>query len=127
MINYNFWFSYILFLIIVGGILILFIYITRVASDEKFKFSIKIIIFFTIIFLSFISFIIRNLPHLSINNKILKLRDSARDIGVELSINKILNLPSNILFIILIIYLFITIIAIVKITNIKSGPLRQKF
>jgi NADH-ubiquinone oxidoreductase chain 6 len=35
----NFWFSYILFLVFLGGVLVLFIYITRLASNEKFIFS----------------------------------------------------------------------------------------
>jgi NADH-ubiquinone oxidoreductase chain 6 len=35
----NFWFSYILFLVFLGGVLVLFVYITRLASNEKFGFS----------------------------------------------------------------------------------------
>jgi NADH-ubiquinone oxidoreductase chain 6 len=35
----NFWFSYILFLVFLGGVLVLFIYMTRLASNEKFGFS----------------------------------------------------------------------------------------
>jgi hypothetical protein len=38
----KFWFSYILFIIIIGGILVLFIYITRLASNEIFISSNKI-------------------------------------------------------------------------------------
>jgi len=37
----SFWFSYILFLIFIGGILVLFIYVTSLASNEIFSFSIK--------------------------------------------------------------------------------------
>jgi hypothetical protein len=32
----NFWFSYVLFLVFLGGVLVLFIYMTRLASNEKF-------------------------------------------------------------------------------------------
>lgn len=32
----NFWFSYVLFLVFLGGVLVLFIYITRLASNEQF-------------------------------------------------------------------------------------------
>jgi len=39
----RFWFSYILFIIIIGGILVLFIYITRLASNEIFSPSNKIL------------------------------------------------------------------------------------
>jgi len=45
----SFWFSYILFIIIIGGILVLFIYITRLASNETFSPSNKILITTSII------------------------------------------------------------------------------
>jgi NADH-ubiquinone oxidoreductase chain 6 len=35
----HFWFSYILFLVFLGGVLVLFIYITSLASNEKFTFD----------------------------------------------------------------------------------------
>lgn len=53
------------------------------------------------------------------NNKILLLENS-------LILRKIYNFPLNIITIILIIYLFLTLIAVVKITNIFAGPLRIK-
>jgi len=40
----RFWFSYILFIIIIGGMLVLFIYITRLASNEIFSPSNKTLI-----------------------------------------------------------------------------------
>lgn len=42
-------------------------------------------------------------------------------------LNKLYNFPINFITIILIIYLFLTLIAVVKITNIFEGPLRPKF
>lgn len=44
-----------------------------------------------------------------------------------LTLNKLYNFPTNLVTIILIIYLFLTLIAIVKITNVFEGPLRPKF
>lgn len=44
----------------------------------------------------------------------------------NLLLNKLYNFPTNIISILLIIYLFFTLIAIVKITNIFEGPLRPK-
>ncbi|MGL5470365.1 MAG: NADH-quinone oxidoreductase subunit J [Shewanella sp.] len=35
----HFWFSYILFLVFLGGVLVLFIYMTSLASNEKFEIS----------------------------------------------------------------------------------------
>lgn len=44
-----------------------------------------------------------------------------------ISINKYIVYPNIIIYFILMIYLLITLIAIVKITKINYGPLRQKF
>nr|UYI30950.1 NADH dehydrogenase subunit 6 [Ceratosoma sp. HG0001] len=48
----SFWFSYILFLVYVGGLLVLFIYICLVSSNYPFKFSFHGLVFgFTLAFL----------------------------------------------------------------------------
>lgn len=44
-----------------------------------------------------------------------------------LTLNKLYNFPTNILTILLIIYLFLTLVAVVKITNVFEGPLRPNF
>lgn len=53
--------------------------------------------------------------------------ENLTDTEVFLRIRKFFNFPSRIILIIIIIYLFITLIAVVKIVNINYGPLRQKF
>nr|QNV11699.1 NADH dehydrogenase subunit 6 [Rhamphomyia barbata] len=45
----SFWFSYILFLIFLGGMLVLFIYVTSLASNEMFSMSMNLMIFSLII------------------------------------------------------------------------------
>lgn len=130
----SFWFSYSLFLIFLGGILILFIYITSIAANEMFKFSInlKFLIIVTILIFSFWIFIlifdfkilffnkIFNIDNISlINTKTLFFENN-------LILNKLYNFPINIITILLVNYLFLTLIATVKITNIFEGPLRPK-
>lgn len=44
----------------------------------------------------------------------------------SLVLNKLFNYPINILTIVLIIYLFLTLVVAVKIINIFEGPLRPK-
>nr|YP_009971848.1 NADH dehydrogenase subunit 6 [Olenecamptus bilobus]QNH68735.1 NADH dehydrogenase subunit 6 [Olenecamptus bilobus] len=122
---YNYWFSYIIFLIMIGGMLILFIYMTSVASNEKFKLSYKLILLtsFFLLFLSiliFMDFFFFNL------NFIDNLINQNSYFNFKLSLNKFINWPLNLNFYLMVIYLLITLIMIVKITNIKSGPLRQK-
>jgi len=44
----------------------------------------------------------------------------------KIILNKIYNFPINIITILLVFYLFLTLITSVKITNIFKGPLRTK-
>nr|UFR82835.1 NADH dehydrogenase subunit 6 [Eudicella tetraspilota euthalia] len=122
--NLNFWYSYIMFLIMIGGMLVLFIYMTSVASNEKFKFSIKITLFSLMmmtIFMSLFLFTDHFIPNISNMYEDTLTFNSV----FILSLNKFLNYPMVMILLLMIIYLLITLIAIVKITNMKKGPLRQ--
>nr|UBS93988.1 NADH dehydrogenase subunit 6 [Saperda tetrastigma] len=122
--SYNFWFSYILFLIMIGGMLILFIYMTSVASNEKFKFSSKL----TVMFITSMSPLLLLFSDFFFFNKMsnIDLINQSTNFWFSLTLNKFINWPQNLIFTMMIIYLFITLIMIVKITNINYGPLRQK-
>nr|AYW52256.1 NADH dehydrogenase subunit 6 [Cleridae sp. 1 ACP-2013] len=126
LLNFNFWFSYILFLVMVGGMLVLFIYMTSIASNEKFLFSnflIMLVISSTILMMMMMmmdSFMF-NLNLL--NNEILMKNDWTK---FNLSMNKFFNYPNLSIFCISIIYLLMTLIAVVKISNLNLGPLRPK-
>lgn len=126
--NYNYWYSYIIFLIIVGGMLVLFIYITRIASNEKFKYSNKIIslLIFTLL-IRIIIYVIVDKFIIYQDIITLEINSSNQSINWINSMSKYLNYPTNLIIIIIIIHLFITLIATVKITDISYGPLRQKF
>nr|ARH53880.1 NADH dehydrogenase subunit 6 [Heterocerus parallelus] len=117
----NFWFSYIMFIIMIGGMLVLFIYMTSIASNEMFNFS-KI--------LTFSSILTFNLSMMLITMMSKKLPDMnyfSQEYELELTLNKFFNWPSNLITITVILYLLITLIAVVKISNKSQGPLRQKF
>nr|UQJ73418.1 NADH dehydrogenase subunit 6 [Diamesa sp. 8XL] len=132
--NYSktFWFSYVLFLIFLGGMLVLFIYVTSLASNEMFSFSMKIFIMSIIIlFISLIMmFVMDNsmIANFLSNNEVYSMMDMKSFINENtVSLNKLYNFPTNMLTILLINYLFLTLIAVVKITNIYEGPLRPKY
>nr|QGT33435.1 NADH dehydrogenase subunit 6 [Ptecticus aurifer] len=129
MIFNSFWYSYILFLVFLGGMLILFIYVTSLASNEMFSFSTKMFflsmtsIFLIILFMLFIDktlisnifssdnmFNFMNLNNLLPNN--------------SLSLMNLYNFPTNLVTIMLMNYLLLTLIVVVKITNLYHGPLR---
>ncbi|YP_245507.1 NADH dehydrogenase subunit 6 (mitochondrion) [Haematobia irritans irritans] len=127
----SFWFSYILFLVFLGGMLVLFIYVTSLASNEMFSFSIKLmLISFTIFMLMILSlyFMDKNLlmQYFSIETQSISNLNSYI-MENSLSLNKLYNYPTNLLTILLMNYLLITLIAVVKITNLFKGPLRPMF
>lgn len=113
--------------------MVLFIYITRLASNEIFNFSVKLIIFIIIsIVIIVISYLIIDyiiINPLFKNSNIIEIINNIIIFKNEnlLSLNIIYNIPNNIITLILVNYLFLTLIAVVKITNINYGPLRQKF
>nr|YP_009995256.1 NADH dehydrogenase subunit 6 [Ochthebius puncticollis]QNP09646.1 NADH dehydrogenase subunit 6 [Ochthebius puncticollis] len=121
MLNFNYWFSYILFLIMVGGMLVLFIYMTSIASNEKFKFNTKLFMMFFIMMMLIMIMSYTDLFINIMNNFNFNFMNKEN----YLMLSKFYNKPSNLIMFMIIIYLFITLIAIVKITNFKMGPLRQ--
>nr|YP_009564775.1 NADH dehydrogenase subunit 6 [Henosepilachna vigintioctopunctata]QAY82226.1 NADH dehydrogenase subunit 6 [Henosepilachna vigintioctopunctata] len=121
---YNFWYSYILFLIMIGGLLILFIYMTSIASNEKFKTNFYLISSFSLIIFSTTVNLIQsnlNLNNFLFNN-ILTNQDNSK---YFLSMTKFLIFPQNKIFIFSIFYLLISMIASIKICKLNFGPLRQ--
>nr|AND96065.1 NADH deshydrogenase subunit 6 [Onthophagus sp. BMNH670919] len=123
-LNSNYWYSYILFLIMIGGMLVLFIYMTSVASNEKFYPSIKLFMF-TMSMLFFYMFIkmMINPYYFLINSNF----NEYQQMNINLSLNKYFNLPNSIIMYLLITYLLITLLVIVKITSFKKGSLRTYF
>nr|QXG82669.1 NADH dehydrogenase subunit 6 [Curculionidae sp. BMNH 1042554] len=123
MMNLDYWFSYILFLIMIGGMLVLFIYMTSIAANEKFKFSKKMLMFSILILINFMSLMVDNFfPNIHMNNYDL-LNKSLNHIN--LSMNKFFNMPNMMIMMLLMLYLLVTLIAVVKITFFKMGPLRS--
>jgi NADH-ubiquinone oxidoreductase chain 6 len=107
------WYSYILFLIFIGGLIVLFIYICRIASNEIFSRgtrNIKLMLLITIvILLSIFS------PRIEIN---------ILNVGKVWIIYKIIESINIILIVLAIFFLLFTLIVVVKISNLKLGPIR---
>nr|YP_010947009.1 NADH dehydrogenase subunit 6 [Margattea limbata]WGO57766.1 NADH dehydrogenase subunit 6 [Margattea limbata] len=122
MLSQTFWFSYILFIIFLGGMLVLFIYVTSLASNEIIMFSLKWLII--LLFISMSMFMLmNNLELLLFNQESLpftKINNSSYE-----PLIKLFNMPLNLMIILLGTYLFLSLIAVVKITNLNNGPLRQ--
>jgi NADH-ubiquinone oxidoreductase chain 6 len=121
LIHQRFWFQYILFIVFVGGILVLFIYVTSLASNEIFSLSTKIIIIIPLI-----------IPGIMILNNWTKIDRKEKKIFNTINVNEITtitrkfyNHPNGEITILLTLYLLLALIVVVKITNISKGPLRK--
>nr|YP_009489579.1 NADH dehydrogenase subunit 6 [Lamproptera meges]SPP23482.1 NADH dehydrogenase subunit 6 [Lamproptera meges] len=128
----SYWFSYILFLVFLGGLLVLFIYVSSIASNELFQSN----FFMKIIFFIFLSFCIlfsmlymynmnwlnffNNYEMKNMMNFFIFFNDENK-----INLSKLYNNQTYLMMFMLIIYLFITLIAVVKIINIFFGPLRS--
>nr|QTZ20326.1 NADH dehydrogenase subunit 6 [Spodoptera ochrea] len=127
----TYWFSYILFLTFLGGLLVLFIYVSSIASNQlfNFKFNYKKMLIMLIIMIFMMMMMYNNNMmwlNLSTNSDMDKFYNMIFFFNNENKINlsKLYNNQTFLIMMMLVIYLFITLIAIVKITNIFYGPLR---
>nr|AHG53580.1 NADH dehydrogenase subunit 6 [Drosophila yakuba] len=126
----SFWYSYILFLIFLGGMLVLFIYVTSLASNEMFNLSIKLTLFsmFILFFMFILSMIIdkTSITLFLMNNEMQSIIEmNSYFTENSLSLNKLYNFPTNFVTILLMNYLLITLIVVVKITKLFKGPIRM--
>nr|WRK67296.1 NADH dehydrogenase subunit 6 [Nemopistha sinica] len=127
--SYSYWFSYILFLIMLGGMLVLFIYMTSLASNELFSVSMNWL-FFSIMFVSISMMMLYYIDQLFMfnnNHETLVFQNNTNLNFSETEINliKLYNYPTMNITIMMMNYLLLTLIIIVKITKISHGPLRQ--
>nr|APX40847.1 NADH dehydrogenase subunit 6 [Calomicrus suturalis] len=126
LMNFNYWYSYILFLIMIGGMLILFIYMTSIASNEKFSFRPKFMTL-NLILLIFVMLILMDQFYFNMLNQMFDMKSQNFFYLNNLSMMKYFMEPNYLLMMLIIIYLFITLIVVVKITSISYGSLRQKY
>nr|YP_010282314.1 NADH dehydrogenase subunit 6 [Xanthabraxas hemionata]UHM24977.1 NADH dehydrogenase subunit 6 [Xanthabraxas hemionata] len=130
----TYWFSYILFITFLGGLLVMFIYVSSVASNELYNTSLnmKLIIMFIILMIminQIYLYLNENLNWMNFNNNMMD-NDNFNKMFFfnnenKINLNKLYNNHTFMLMMMLMIYLFITLVSIVKITNIFYGPLRS--
>nr|ATU07066.1 NADH dehydrogenase subunit 6 [Neotrogla sp. 5 KY-2017] len=127
----TFWFLYILIMIFIGGLLILFVYVISIASNELFKINFTKSIFMLMWLMSIsspIMFLDNNLflnpPNLNSTSFLSEITLFSNSSSETI---KLFIWPTNLLTIMLISYLFLTLLIIVKISNNSLGPLRKLF
>nr|YP_009349971.1 NADH dehydrogenase subunit 6 [Phyllomimus sinicus]AQM40145.1 NADH dehydrogenase subunit 6 [Phyllomimus sinicus] len=129
----TFWMSYILFLVFLGGMLILFLYITSLAPNEKFSpLTLPLTMMMLITLLTYMMVIVSMMDQTYWNifnsntdtNQLSNSHNLIPSMNQISMLMKLYNTPSWMLTMMLILYLLLTLIAIVKITSMNMGPLR---
>nr|QKY63920.1 NADH dehydrogenase subunit 6 [Triatoma vitticeps] len=120
-----FWFSYILVISMLSGLLILFIYMASVASNEKFYTSWTMALFIIPLCISstVLFFIVDQLKTSSMWST---MKKSSLGNDQLITLLKLFNPHNMMITLLLVSYLFLTMIAITYVTNIHEGPLRTK-
>nr|AGJ50512.1 NADH dehydrogenase subunit 6 [Austinograea alayseae] len=122
--TYSFWFSYILFMIFLGGMLVLFIYVASLASNEFFIFSSSMFALYFIVFLVLTLVSIKLDPILISTSSCLPSSSLASQISTTTITSWIYSSTSMNFTLFIVLYLLLTLIVVVKITNLFKGPLR---
>nr|YP_010586300.1 NADH dehydrogenase subunit 6 [Kisaura zhejiangensis (nom. nud.)]UZZ44075.1 NADH dehydrogenase subunit 6 [Kisaura zhejiangensis (nom. nud.)] len=123
------WFSLILFLIFIGGMMILFTYMCSISSNNIILLSPKMILMiYSFILMNLLMMMLLNWNQYLMNNW-MNLNNYFMNLNIQQnSMNYLMkmfnNYSMNLMFF-LIIYLFILMIMVNKITNLNMGPLRK--
>nr|URX53691.1 NADH dehydrogenase subunit 6 [Bifiditermes nr. madagascariensis] len=121
LMHQSFWFQYILFMVFVGGMLVLFIYVASLASNEMFSLSTVMIMMSAISLMALMT----TSDWTTMNSKETTTFNTITENEITTVTEEMYNLPSGNLTILMALYLLMTLIVVVKITNISKGPLRQ--
>lgn len=114
----NSWLSLILFLIFIGGLIVLFVYIISLASNETFT-----LVSETNLITAHLFFMILIIYLFNINYNIIK----QLNFNYFTQFNKIYSSSTRYIISFTIFYLLLVLIVVVKISNLKEAPVKNIF
>nr|QHV34330.1 NADH dehydrogenase subunit 6 [Gessius sp. 'rufidorsus'] len=113
------WFPMITFLMMIGGLMIIFMYMTSISSNEKFKLNLKIMLMMIIMMVIPLESMI---SEIQINENM----DMKYKTIEKLSLMKMYSKKSISMCLLMVMYLLLSMITISKIVKHNEGPLRSK-
>nr|YP_010882177.1 NADH dehydrogenase subunit 6 [Phraortes lianzhouensis]WID87091.1 NADH dehydrogenase subunit 6 [Phraortes lianzhouensis] len=117
MLYKSFWYSYILFLMYIGGMMVLFMYMTSLVPNKMFVMSLKKMMMMLLLMIITISMFKIMKMNMNFDMEMMEIKPNM--------LTKMYSNPSNILTIMMSMYLFFTMITAFKITEMKKGPLQM--
>nr|YP_010990614.1 NADH dehydrogenase subunit 6 [Suva longipenna]WOW98941.1 NADH dehydrogenase subunit 6 [Suva longipenna] len=120
------WYSFILFIIMIGGMMIMFIYMASIASNEKFKFN-NFIMKLTILMLIIYMLNWINDQTMEISSKMIENKFSMTEQEEQKSTSKFFNLNKSNLSIMTMLMILLTMISVTNISTTFEGPLKKTY
>nr|YP_010271128.1 NADH dehydrogenase subunit 6 [Anchon lineatum]UKB86893.1 NADH dehydrogenase subunit 6 [Anchon lineatum] len=115
--NTSSWIPLITFLIMIGGLMIIFMYMSSITSNEKFKLNLKM--FYPMITTMAIT------EEMMSNYQVTELQDLQKELPAMMSMTKMYS-KSMMMTMLMMLFLMLTMIVVNKITKMFEGPLRTK-
>nr|QOC70757.1 NADH dehydrogenase subunit 6 [Tetraclita squamosa squamosa] len=112
------WFSYTLILVFLGGMLILFTYMSNIASNEMFKPNLKML--FPLVIAPMLSFFLTK-PKQNLSSESISL---SKEQFSNLTIFKPFSSSIMPITLLMACYIILTLLTVVKISKMNQGPLR---
>nr|YP_008992970.1 NADH dehydrogenase subunit 6 [Leptobelus gazella]AEE89608.1 NADH dehydrogenase subunit 6 [Leptobelus gazella] len=113
--NYS-WIPMITFLTMIGGLLIIFMYMSSITSNEKFKLNTKLLMVLTLMMMP--------MEELMSNYQNQEEQNLETKLNTMMSLTKMYN-KSMMMTMLMILYLMLTMITVNKIIKMFEGPLRS--
>nr|YP_011014820.1 NADH dehydrogenase subunit 6 [Gergithoides gibbosus]WQB38501.1 NADH dehydrogenase subunit 6 [Gergithoides gibbosus] len=118
------WFSYILFITIIGGMMVMFMYMASIASNEKFSPKVNLLTISTLMMITVMIMLpFTNMEYLEKKNELKIMTIQLEEIK---STSKFFNLNKMVLTIMTMMFLLLTMISVTNISNTFEGPLKKK-
>nr|YP_010990627.1 NADH dehydrogenase subunit 6 [Diostrombus politus]WOW99045.1 NADH dehydrogenase subunit 6 [Diostrombus politus] len=120
------WYSYILFITIIGGMMIMFMYMASIASNEKFKLN-KFLI--PTMLISLTSMTLMEILDFTLEypNNMKEMKMTSLTSPEMKSTMKFFNMNKGMITMMMIISLLITMIAVTNISSTFEGPLKKTY
>nr|YP_010736907.1 NADH dehydrogenase subunit 6 [Pediopsoides anchorides]WEP24781.1 NADH dehydrogenase subunit 6 [Pediopsoides anchorides] len=113
------WFPMVTFLMMIGGMMVLFMYMSSIAANEKFKMNLNMTIMLILMIIITEEFLMEN----QINEK---QKMMYMEIQETYSMLKLYNKKSMMITMFLVMFLLLTMVSVSKIVLHHKGPLRMK-
>nr|YP_009648558.1 NADH dehydrogenase subunit 6 [Tetraphleps aterrimus]QCE31845.1 NADH dehydrogenase subunit 6 [Tetraphleps aterrimus] len=121
----SFWTSYMLFIVMMSGSLVLFIYMSSIASNEKFNTNMKMMTTTPILMVMTLIIMIKK-EDIANNNKMMLTETKTMMYEQTKMMMNMFSNQSMMMTIMMVLYLLITMIVVTHNVNIQEGPMRQK-